>query len=217
MSKAMKVTITQFLLLLLIISYQPVFATDEAPLFEQNTSFDKLCVRARYEKKPVLLLISSKSCAAFRNYRVKVLSDSSIIDLYGRNFLCYNVDIDSREGRRLANQFNALIFPAIIYLSPERDVIFRSNGTDKVTAAATEAIRVLKVMQTHQQVVRQALRVKSLTAINRKHQRKVAEAYAQKDFKAGKTDVDKQVFEYTLNNADLRIFRKTYIKTMQKI
>jgi hypothetical protein len=191
-------------------------AGEDIPVFQKNTTFANVCAKAKFEGKPVMLLISSKTCPAYRNFTNKVLSDSSILGLYGRNFICYNVDADSKEGKKLAHQYNAMVLPTIIYFSPEKQIIFRSHGTDKPVVAATEATKVIAVMETHRIVKEQALTMRNIASINKQVQKKVAISYAKNDAKAGKNDIDKQVFAYTLNSHDMKIFSKEYTKSMNK-
>ena len=199
-----------------LFSFQITIAGNNVPAFEKNSTFDQVCAKAKSLGKPVMLLISSKECASFRNFTNKVLSDSAIIGLYGRNFICINVDADSKEGKRLAYKYNALILPTIIYFSSEKEIIFRSHGSDMPAIAAEEANRVIKVVQTHKIVKSEALKMRNISSLNKKVQTKVAIAYAKKDAQAGKTDIEKQVFEYTLNCEDLSIFNRVYVRSMNK-
>jgi uncharacterized protein YyaL (SSP411 family) len=201
---------------LALFTFQIAFADGEIPIFRKNTSFEQACSKAKFQNKPVMLIISSKDCASYRNFTNRVLNDTAVTGLYDRNFICYNVDVETKEGKKLASQYNVLIFPVIIYLSPDRQVIFRSHGTDKPTVAAAEAKSVLDVMQTHNELKERALKMVNVSYLNRKLQKQTAIAYARNDKKEGRRDIEKQVFEYALNSDELKYFIKHYIKNMHK-
>jgi thioredoxin-related protein len=197
-------------------SFQFASAVEENPASNKSTSLEQAFAKAKQQAKPVMLIISSKGCASYRNFTNKVLSDSAIVGLYGRNFILHTVDADTKEGKKLAYKYNAMVLPTIIYFSADKEIIFRSHGGDKPAVAAEEATKVIKVMQTHKIVRAQALKMRNISYLNKKVQKKVAVTYAKKDATEGRTDIEKQVFEYTLNSSDLKFFNKTYVKSMNK-
>jgi thioredoxin-related protein len=212
----MKTTAGILAICLTIFSFQLCRADEKNPIFVQGTSFDQVANRAQFLGKPVILLITTKDCPSMRNFTNKVLSDSTVQRIYGRNFMAYRVDVESAEGKKLASRYNALILPQIIYFSPDKNIIFKSHGTDDPKKAIEEATNVLNVVKTHQLVKNQALKMRNISYLNRKVQKKAAIAYAKKDAKEGKTDAEKQVFEYTLNSEELRFFKKHYVKTLTR-
>jgi hypothetical protein len=199
-----------------LFSLHLTYAEGELPVFQKNTTFEQVCNKAQFLGKPVMLVISDKECSSMRNFTNKVLSDSTILGMYQKNFICYSIDAGSKEGKRLAYKYNALVLPTIIYFSPDRQIIYRSHATDQVTEAAEEVNKVMGVMKTHKLVQQQALKMRNISYLNRKVQKKVAISYAKKDAKEGRTETEKQAFEYTLNSEDLKHFKKFYIKEMNK-
>jgi len=212
----MKTRTTLLTICLGLFSFQFASAGQKAPLFQTNTTFERVAAKAKFENKPVMLIISSKECASFRNFKTRVLADTSVAGLYERNFLCYNIDVDTKEGKQLAYKYNAMVLPQIIYFSAGGQVIFRSHATDQPIVAIEEAQKVIKVVEIHAVVMQQALKGRNITHLNKKVQKQVAVEFAKKDAKAGKTDIENQVFEYTLNSDDLRFFKKVYVKTLNK-
>jgi hypothetical protein len=202
--------------LILLLFIQLPAAMAQVPAFPVDKPFEEVTKEASALGKPVILVIRSNDCASCRIFSNKVLGDTTIQGLYQRNFLFHMVYADSKEGRKLSYKYNVMIYPTIIYFSPDKEIIHHSNGSDQVAVMAAEARSVLQVTGTYNTLKMQAEKMNKDSYMSKKVQKKVAQQYAARDTKEGKTAVDEQVLEYTLDNVDLKHFKKTYVKTMQR-
>ena len=186
----------------------------DANTAEEFSSFDQVTEASKKQGKPVLLVIRSNDCSSCRIFANKVLADTGIQSLYQKNFIYYLVISDSKEGRKLSYKYNVMSYPAVIYFNPDQEIIHTSNGSDKVFIATDEANRVLNVHKTMLDLKQQAMLMNTKNYLGKKVQKKVAANYARRDAEDGKTEAEKQAFDYTLNGEDLIHFKKHYVKTL---
>jgi thioredoxin-related protein len=190
-------------------------AANDSGLFVRTMTFEQLSAKAATEGTPIFLVIGSKNCFSYRRFCVKVLQNQELITYFKSNFMCYNVDVSTKEGRRLAKEYEAYVLPTIIFFTPDKKVHMSTNGSLDVNKVMAEADKALEMIR-KTSLDKKGLKNRQLKAINKKTQRELGIEYAARDTREGRKDIKKQVAEYTFESRSLKYFKRAYASSMRK-
>lgn len=190
-------------------------AANDSGLFVRTMTFEQLSAKAATEGTPIFLVIGSKTCFSYRRFCVKVLQNPELITYFKSNFMCYNVDVSTKEGRRLPKEYEAYVLPTIIFFTPDKKVHMSTNGSLDVNKVLAEADKALEMIR-KTSVGNKGMKNRQIRAINRKNQKQLGVEYAARDTREGRKEIRKQLAEYTFESRSLKYFRKSYVSSMRK-
>jgi len=111
--------------------------------FEKNISFDKILDRAKAENKPILLDFYTTWCSPCRWLDQDVFQLEVVGALFNDNFISIKVNAERGEGPELAKRFGVTVFPTLIYLNSEGEVVKQQLGMATATQIMTQANQVM--------------------------------------------------------------------------
>lgn len=131
--------------LFLLINLQAGFAQNNLKYDESN--FETIIKRSKQENKPILLMLNASWCPHCAKMKNEVLTDSKIISLLEKNFICTKQDVDQTEGKRLKIKFEITSLPTFIILDSNENELYRLKGEYKIADFIAEITNSLNPQQ----------------------------------------------------------------------
>jgi len=124
-----KLTLTVFMLMALM-AFTPVFAKEPSSKIDFNAhkDFSSVLTLANQEHKIVFFDGYTKWCAPCRKMDVTTYLDDGVVDFLNENFISYHMDMDHKNAKLLAERYNILTYPALIFMDHKGNVILKHHG-----------------------------------------------------------------------------------------
>ena len=84
--------------------------------------------QAKEESKLVFVDVYTDWCGFCKKLDKEVYTDESIIEYFNKNFINVKFDAESKFGFQLAEKFNVISFPTLLFLSPDQDIVEQVTG-----------------------------------------------------------------------------------------
>lgn len=91
-------------------------------------SLGQAAAQSKRENKSVFLLVHASYCSSCRKMIRTVFPEKEIGDLFNKNFINAQVDIESEEGERVVKDFEIRGTPTLLFLTPDGKVISKTSG-----------------------------------------------------------------------------------------
>ncbi|CAN5547769.1 hypothetical protein BH11BAC5_BH11BAC5_51090 [soil metagenome] len=92
------------------------------------SSLEQAAALSKKENKPIFLLAHASYCSSCKKMINNILSLKEIGDLFNKNFVNAQIDIESSEGIKMVKDYEVEGTPTLLFLTPEGQVISISSG-----------------------------------------------------------------------------------------
>jgi thioredoxin-related protein len=83
---------------------------------------------SRKENKPMFLLAHASYSSSCKKMKKNILPLKEVGDVFNKNFINAQVDIESEEGIKIVKDFEVAGTPTLLFLTPDGQVISKSTG-----------------------------------------------------------------------------------------
>ncbi|WP_353720980.1 hypothetical protein [Dyadobacter sp. 676] len=123
----------------LIISIQ---CSGQITFINENTPWETLSKTAKKEKKLVFIHLEGDQCEQCNEVASKGFAGPALKDIYQKNFVSVRSNVDSENGRKLAEKFRIKGALVSLYVDPEGNILNRFNGSTSNSNAYLEHAQV---------------------------------------------------------------------------
>ncbi|MDE5638087.1 MAG: thioredoxin family protein [Alistipes sp.] len=113
-----------FLTLLLLAG---AFAAGAQTRFVNKTPLEVLR-EAREQNKLIFMDVHATWCGPCKTMDRYVFTEKEVGDFMDSLFVCVKVDVDSRDGKQIAGEYDVSSVPTFLVLTPDMELVGRSSG-----------------------------------------------------------------------------------------
>ncbi|SDE50164.1 Thioredoxin-related protein [Dyadobacter soli] len=110
----------------LIISFQ---SRGQITFIDSNTSWESLSKTAKKERKLIFIHLESNDCTHCNDVASKGFSSADLKDVYQKNFIAIRSNVETDNGRNLAQKFQVKGASVSLYVDAEGNILHRFNGS----------------------------------------------------------------------------------------
>ncbi|SEJ48504.1 hypothetical protein SAMN05216327_11192 [Dyadobacter sp. SG02] len=110
----------------LLISFQ---SRGQITFINDNTSWESLSKTARKERKLIFIQLEGHECEHCNEVATKGFSSPELKDIYQKNFIAIRSNVDTDNGRKLAEKFQVKHALVSLYVDTEGNILNRFNGS----------------------------------------------------------------------------------------
>lgn len=117
-----------FLFIVMIITTINLYGASDsfAKKMGYETSYNKALEKAKVQNKPIMMVISSKTCPWCRKFERQTLKKKMVADTVSKGFIPLAL---TRDVDKYPKQFNAKVVPTVFFIDPGNEKVFdRSLG-----------------------------------------------------------------------------------------
>jgi len=92
------------------------------------SSLEQAAALSKKENKPIFLLAHASYCSSCKKMFNNIFPLKEVGDVFNKNFINAQVDIESDEGIKIVKDFEVAGTPTLLFLAPDGKVINRSSG-----------------------------------------------------------------------------------------
>lgn len=106
----------------------------------ENVSWAEVLVKAKKEKKLIFMDCYTSWCGPCKHLAAEVFTQQAVGEYFNRHFVNVKYDMESEEGRVLAEKYGVKAFPTLLYINALGEVVHRTVGgmPDKVLLEQAE-------------------------------------------------------------------------------
>jgi len=91
-------------------------------------SLEQVAEQSKKENKPIFLLAHASYCSVCKKMKRTVFPEKEVGDLFNKNFINVQVDIESEEGKKIVKDYGIEGTPTLLFLAPDGQVINKASG-----------------------------------------------------------------------------------------
>lgn len=133
---------TSCFLLLIFFATSSIYAQGNSIDFESG-SWTEILAKAKTENKLVFIDAYTTWCAPCKKMDKEVFPETEVANFYNKMFVNVKMDMENGEGVNLARTYNVNVFPTLLFVDGEGDLVHRSAGyhnVEQFLALGTEAL-----------------------------------------------------------------------------
>lgn len=131
-----------YLFLFFIVFFlQSTFAQNSISFDE--SSYDKILLKAKKEKKPVFYMVYATWCPHCNKMKNEVLTDKNVIDFFNTNFINARQDADQADGKMVKEKLGVKSLPTFAFIDENGTVLYRLSGEYSASEFISEAKNAL--------------------------------------------------------------------------
>ena len=73
------------------------------------------------QNKPLFIKAYASWCGACRKLNNTPLADKEVITTLNKHYICYQIDMETEEGRSFAKKYNIRGYPTLLIFGPDRN------------------------------------------------------------------------------------------------
>ena len=130
MTKAL-FNISSFLIIITLIACSPknkMVTKTKGIQFENSVYIDDILALAKKENKLVFIDLYTDWCEPCKLMDKDVFTDKEIAKIFNANFINYKVDGESEKGKNLAFMFQLTMYPTLLFLDSDGNMVARNDG-----------------------------------------------------------------------------------------
>lgn len=93
-----------------------------------NSSFDKIILKAKKAKKPIFYMAYATWCPHCNKMKKEVLSDKNVIAFFNGTFVNAQQDVDEADGKMVKEKLGVKSLPTFAFLDENGIVLYRLSG-----------------------------------------------------------------------------------------
>ena len=102
--------------------------------FQENVPFASVLEQAKKENKLIFMDCYTTWCGPCKWLVSNVFSDKKIAETYNAQFINFKSDMEKGEGLEIAKKYEIQMYPTLLWLNGEGEVVFKVVGTNTVEA-----------------------------------------------------------------------------------
>ena len=102
--------------------------------FQENVTFFAILQQAKKEDKLIFMDCYTTWCGPCKWLVKNVFSDQKVAETYNSQFINFKSDMEKGEGLDLAKRFEIQMYPTLLWLNGNGEVVFKVVGTNTVEA-----------------------------------------------------------------------------------
>lgn len=130
-----------FLFFVLTLNSFAVFSQKQTLFTDKN--YTETLAKAKAENKPLVILFYANWCPHCNKMKNEIFTDSTVVNLYRKNFVCMSADTELPIGKELRakfqNQFKVTSFPTFAFIDSNEKLLYCTSGEFKKDAFISEA------------------------------------------------------------------------------
>lgn len=103
-------------------------ATSQNSISFDESSYDKIILRAKKEKKPIFYMAYATWCPHCNKMKKEVLSDKNVIAFFNSTFVNAQQDVDQAAGKMVKEKLGVKSLPTFAFLDENGTVLYRLSG-----------------------------------------------------------------------------------------
>jgi hypothetical protein len=96
--------------------------------FVRKSTWEDVSAMAKVEKKLVFLHLEDRKCEQCAGVADQAFQSVDLMDLFAQNFIAVRAQMETEEGRKLADKFEIKNGPVSLFIDPNANVLNRLNG-----------------------------------------------------------------------------------------
>ncbi len=117
-----------FTTLLLIISHSFTALATEGINFEKNMTWAEIKAKAQKEQRMIFFDAYTSWCGPCQYLETSIYTNRLVASYYNSNFINVKFDMEQGEGIKLANEFNIMAYPTLLFFSTEGKLLHKNIG-----------------------------------------------------------------------------------------
>jgi thiol-disulfide isomerase/thioredoxin len=105
-----------------------LFSLNAQEIDFKKGSFKQVIKEAQKQNKNIFIDFTATWCGPCKMLESKVFSLREVGEKYNSEFICYKVMSDDKEFKALSKEFDVISFPTLLYITPNKKVLYRQNG-----------------------------------------------------------------------------------------
>jgi thioredoxin len=94
----------------------------------QEGSWNSALELAKSENKLIFLDVFASWCGPCKKMKAKTFTDKEVGEFFNSNFINVSLDGDTKEGSKIADQYNVRGYPSLIFVNGDGKVVNRTAG-----------------------------------------------------------------------------------------
>ncbi|MGB1204489.1 MAG: thioredoxin family protein [Chitinophagales bacterium] len=94
----------------------------------QNVSFNDAVAMAKKEDKPIFIDFYATWCGPCKIMDKQVFNSRPVANMYNKEFVNLKIDVDSREGKALADKYGVEALPTLVIIEPNGKKLVSNKG-----------------------------------------------------------------------------------------
>ncbi|MCE1188832.1 MAG: thioredoxin family protein [Ignavibacteria bacterium] len=121
--------LTQFLIVLLFFAVlAPVYGGGKGIRFEE-TAWSAIKAKAIQENKPIFFDAYASWCGPCKWLAANVFTDDKVAAFFNEKFINVHFDMEKGEGLELAKLYGVRVYPTLLFLTPQGEMMHRAAGS----------------------------------------------------------------------------------------
>ena len=94
----------------------------------RNVSFNEAVAMAKKEDKPIFIDFYATWCGPCKIMDKQVFNSKPVANMYNKEFVNLKIDVDSREGKALADKYGVEALPTLVIIEPSGKKLASNKG-----------------------------------------------------------------------------------------
>lgn len=93
-----------------------------------DVSFNEAVAMAKKENKPIFIDFYATWCGPCKIMDKQVFNSKPVVNMYNKEFVNLKIDVDSREGKALADKYGVEALPTLVIIEPNGKQLASNKG-----------------------------------------------------------------------------------------